>query len=117
MTTPTPENLSAVFGTSATDVWAVGDNGTILQLNGAAWQPSACGASANFADVWAVPGEVWAVGSNGTILHQTYSPLSCAVVESGTEANLLGVWGRGKCEIYAVGAGGTILRYGEKENN
>jgi hypothetical protein len=117
MTTVTTENLSAVYGNAADDVWAVGDDGVIIHFDGSAWQASTCAATANFADVWTTPGELWAVGSNGTIVRRNLSTTSCAVVASGTQATLLGVWGRSECEIYAVGALGTILRYGPDDDD
>lgn len=112
MNTATPENLSAVWGSSASDVWAVGDNGAIMRFDGANWGLSPSGTTETLGDVWGSSGsDVWAVGSGGTIRH--YDGSAWSTVASGTDQNLLGVWGRdGGCEVFAVGANGTILRYG-----
>ena len=45
MNSGTTDNLFAVWGTSATNVFAVGANGTILRYNGAVWSRMMSGTS------------------------------------------------------------------------
>lgn len=60
-------NLTSVWGSSATDVWAVGSNGTVLHYDGAVWEKAdrvAADASTFFTlrSVWLErPDEVWVV--------------------------------------------------------
>ena len=63
-------NLSSVWGSSGSDVFAVGDGGTILHYNGTSWSPMTSGTSENLYRVWGSSGsDVFAVGGSGTILH------------------------------------------------
>jgi hypothetical protein len=80
MTTPRTETLRGVWGTSDTDVIAVGDNGVILRYTGGAeWHVDADGMAAAaegaLRGVWGWSGnDIWVVGSprsggGGLILH------------------------------------------------
>jgi hypothetical protein len=46
--------LRAVWGTSSTDVYAVGNNGTILHYNGFRWNKMQSGTQHSLADIWGV---------------------------------------------------------------
>ena len=60
--------LSAVWGNSGTDVFAVGYNGTIVHYDGTDWTRHASGTSAWLFGVWgAGPMEVGAVEEGGEI--------------------------------------------------
>lgn len=97
--------LNDLFGTSATDVWAVGDNGTILHRDGSSWSTVNSGTTKNLNAVWAKsPGEVWVVGDGGTVLH--YSGGAFTAQSSGTMGNLITVSGAGG-SVYA--GGGPVL--------
>ena len=62
--------LIAVWGSSATDVWAVGSGGTILRNDGSGWKLVPSGTTETLYVAWGTgPGDVWVVGSTGTILH------------------------------------------------
>jgi hypothetical protein len=67
----TTQDLIGVWGTFASDVWAVGTtNGTILHYNGTSWSSIASGTTQFLAGVWGTSSsDVWAVGGGGTILH------------------------------------------------
>jgi len=58
----TTANLSAVWGSGPNDVWAVGDNGTIVRWNGAVWSPVASGTTNDLLGIWGSgPDDIWAV--------------------------------------------------------
>jgi hypothetical protein len=107
--------LYGVAVLSATEAWAVGDNGTILHYDGMVWTnqvpelptglvlPMLKGVFAGAAD------DVWAVGAAGTILH--YDGLSWMPQASGTTRFLHAVSGCDRRNVWAVGEGGTILHY------
>jgi len=61
--------LNGVWGTSATNVFAVGDDGIILHYDGKLWTPMDSGTTANLYAVWGYSSNsVYVVGSYGTIL-------------------------------------------------
>src|SRR5690606_28623857 len=62
--------LTAVAGTSESDVWAVGAGGTILHYDGSAWIPIPSGHANTFFAVWASgPKDVWVVSTPELVLH------------------------------------------------
>jgi hypothetical protein len=70
MASGTTTPLRAVFGTSDTQVYAVGDNGTILRYDGTSWSAMTSNTTRHLYGVWGLAsGEIYAVGQNGTILH------------------------------------------------
>lgn len=61
--------LHAITGTSAKDVWAVGDRGTVLRWNGATWSSVLSGTEADLRAVARAPdGTIWIGGDRGTLL-------------------------------------------------
>jgi hypothetical protein len=89
---PAERPLEGVWGASASDVFAVGMEGTILHYDGAAWRAMQSPTTETLMDVWGTsPEDVFAVGHGGTILH--YDGTVWRAMESGTDANLWGVWG------------------------
>ena len=112
MTSGTSEDLHGVWGNSSTDVFAVGDAGTILHYDGSDWSGMTSGTAANLSDIWGWNSSyIVAVGESGTILHYNGSAWSPMV--SGTAEDLHGIWGDswGLVDLYAVGWNGTILHY------
>ncbi|MCK5618476.1 MAG: hypothetical protein KAJ17_03710, partial [Candidatus Krumholzibacteria bacterium] len=64
------EHLRGIWGSSANDVFAVGDAGTILHYNGSEWTAMTSGTSVDLADVWGpAHDDVFVTGDAGTILH------------------------------------------------
>ena len=75
--------LLSIWGSSASDVWAVGDNGTILHYNGTSWSSVARVTGEHLNGVWGTSSSnIWAVGLGGTILH--YDGTIWSSVASGT---------------------------------
>jgi len=64
--------LSGVWGKAADDVYAVGDDGTIIHFDGASWSPMASGTQNQLRGIAGTADEVFAVGAGGTILR--FSP-------------------------------------------
>ncbi|AKV04759.1 Type IV fimbrial biogenesis protein PilY1 [Labilithrix luteola] len=107
--------LDGIWGSSANDVWAVGDQGTIRHFSGGAarWDIVASPTSARLHAVWGSSArDVWAVGDSGTILHYdgaawTASPAAFVL---GKKPDLRGVWGSGANDVWIVGDG-VVLHY------
>ena len=104
-------DLSDVWATSPTNVYAVGERGTILRYDGAAWsQETGVPTFQSLSGIWGTsPTNVYAVGDYGTILH--FDGTSWTHQNSGTLEHLHGIWGLRPNEIYVVGNGGTILHF------
>ena len=66
---PTGSTLHGVWGTSGTDVFAVGDAGTILHYNGTSWSSMSSGTTEILWGVCGSSGDVFAVVGYGSILH------------------------------------------------
>ncbi|NMC70112.1 MAG: hypothetical protein GYA57_08625, partial [Myxococcales bacterium] len=107
---PTTENLFAVRGSGATDVWVVGNAGAILHWDGTAWSSVPGGGSRVLRSVFAAsPTAAWAVGDAAAILAWDGTAWAAESAPAGT-GNLRGVWGPSAAEVWAVGDGGRILR-------
>ena len=107
---PQGNSLNAVLSLSSNDVYAVGNNGTIMHYDGNIWERMPSGTTNNLGSIWGITSNnLFAVGNNGTIIHfngSTWSPLS-----SETTSNLTQVWGTSGNDVFAVGEKGTILHY------
>jgi hypothetical protein len=80
---PLPQGnwLYGVWGSSGSDVFAVGDYGTIVHYDGSSWSSMSSGTGNGLDGVWGSSGsDVFAVGDSGTILHspliKVYLPLA-----------------------------------------
>jgi uncharacterized repeat protein (TIGR01451 family) len=105
----TPERLYGVWGSSGSDVFAVGDYGTILHYDGETWSAMDSGTTRDLSGVWGSRGDdVFAVGANGTVLH--YDGATWSAMDSGNTSDLWGIWGSSGANVFAVG-GSTILHY------
>lgn len=110
------KGLNSVWGNSATDIWAVGDEGTIFHWNGILGETVPSGTKDNLNGVWgSSASDVWAVGgyppggnSNGSIHH--WNGATWSSIRIGTSV-LNSVWGSSAADVWAVGEDGTILHY------
>lgn len=95
-------SLSEVWGSSPTDVFAVGGGGTILHYDGSAWRSMESGTAAHLRGIGgSAPNDVFAVGSDGVILH--YDGATWTSMPSGTEETLTGVVALSPTDVFAVG--------------
>lgn len=63
-------NAHGLWGSSDTDIWSVGVDGTLLHFDGGSWQPVSAPNSMNYVAVWgAATDDIWAVGEAGAIIH------------------------------------------------
>ena len=104
-----------VFGLSGTDVYSVGEQGTILHWDGSALTQLASPTTRTLYGIWGTSDDdLWAVGgepgSDGVLLHKdasgwTEQPVGVAGVA------LFKVWGSGASDVFVCGEGGTILHF------
>jgi photosystem II stability/assembly factor-like uncharacterized protein len=102
-----------VWGTSATDVWAVGDANTAFRStdNGKTWTATAiyAGAAATRYAIWGPSSaNVFVVGGSGTVVTTTNSGTNWSTVPTPAAVTLYGMWGTSLNDMYVVGASGTI---------
>jgi len=103
-----PNTLHGLWGSSESDVWAVGNGGLILHHDGKAWGSVPSPTSTDLNAVWGAGQAVWAVGDGGTILRRNGG--AWTEETSPVQQDLNGVWSDG-VEAWAVGAGGTLLHH------
>jgi hypothetical protein len=95
----------ALSGTSASDVFAVGDSGSILHWNGAAWTAMTSNATGFLDDVFAVSAsDVHVVGYNGVYLHYNGVAWTPSIVPPGSD--LYGVWATSDHDVFVIGGNG-----------
>lgn len=111
-----PAPLRGLWGSSPTDVWAVGDAGTIRHLSTATaheWDIVSSPTRQSLHDVWgSAADDVWAVGDAGAIIHYDGHAwnVTPAAFAPGDKPNLLGVWGSSRDDVWIVGDG-VVLHY------
>lgn len=97
----TTESLDFVWGSGATNIWAVGRSGTIVHSDGDVWARETSPTSARLTRIaGSSASDVWAVGDNGTVL--LYDGTSWSSVESPTTDPLEDVWSFGPDDVWVV---------------
>ncbi len=107
---PPTNQLFAVWGSSASDVWVVGDEvvgegleAIVLHFNGSAWTVAYTESVQDFGRVWGSgPSDVWVSGLGGMVRFDG-ATWSKAGPTSATVHTFEGVWGTGPSDIWAWG--------------
>ena len=100
-------DLHGIYGSSTTDIWAVGNAGTTLHWNGTDWQSVPSNTGVDLHGVWGnAANNFYAVGDGGLILH--WNGASWAQQPSGVQVRLNALSGFRNL-VWAVGDSGTIL--------
>lgn len=109
----------SIWGTSASDIWAVGDKGTIRHVtnaNAERWDIVASPTKEPLRTVFGfAPNDVWAVGDNGTIIHwdgTAWKESVAAFQVNKKKPDLHGVWGSGPNDVWIVGDGVALHHTG-----
>jgi len=109
METDTTDYMSCVWGSSATDVFVVGEYRTIWHYDGSDWTSTDYPNSGPFLGVWgSSSADVFAVGQFGEIAHFDGSHWT---IMANFDIYFRDVWGSGSNDVFAVGWYGTILHY------
>ncbi len=106
--------LNGIWGSSPTDVFAVGTNGTILHYDGdgdndgvpdTMWERMSSGIERSLNDVWGSSDtDVYAVGS--TILH--YDGNDWSEIYRGMDRSFTCVWGSASNDVFVAGSNGVL---------
>jgi hypothetical protein len=107
-----------VTGTSAQDVWFVGENGRITHWDGAAFKEMSSGTKATLFGAWASsPKDAWVVGGtpeggtnapNDVLLHWDGAAWTPVAVPAPAGRAFFKVWGSSADDVYVVGEAGTV---------
>ena len=109
----TKSALYSVWGSSATNVYAVGAAGTVLRFDGNVWKKVAAGTSKTLRGVWGSSAtDVWAVGEAGTVLR--FDGKVWGTNSPGTLLSFNGVWGSSSSDVFIAADKGTIYRWNGK---
>jgi hypothetical protein len=93
--------FTAIWGSSASDVFAVGAGGWVVHYDGKTWTPTMVD---TFKSVWGSgPHDVWAAGPNGV---NHYDGMNWVQSTTGPYES---VWGSGPSDVFAVGSGPMIM--------
>ncbi len=106
--------LEAIWGSSADDVWSVGERGTIRRFRKGdeVWQKVDSPTTRDLHAVWGSgPNDVWIAGDGGTILHYDGVKVTHASAQFpvGPKPVLRGIWGSGPDDVWIVGD--VVLHY------
>jgi hypothetical protein len=114
MSNPTTAILHSGWGSSSSDVFAVGDDGVILHFDGNSWLQMSSPTDARLYGIWgSSPSNVFAVGDAGTILH--YDGAQWSRMASPTYWDLKTIWGHDSQHVYTVGDAGALFHYDGSE--
>jgi hypothetical protein len=86
--------IMKIWGTSSTNLYGVGLNGTIIHYNGSSWQKIESGTDVNLTDIWGSPdgSVVWACGyyddKVGTYLFK-YNGIKWEIAYDGSESEFI----------------------------
>lgn len=103
--------LSAVWGTAADRLWAVGEKGTILSRSSGSpvWTAMTSPTTSTLTAIWGSgPTQMWAVGGEGTLL--SGNGTRWVALSSGTTASLNAIAGSGPLDAWAAGSS-RLLRW------
>ncbi len=104
-------NLFAIWGSSASDVFAVDETGPILHYDGKVWSTiTSPNQNIGFLSIWGSSStDIFAVGEAGNIIH--YNGQAWSTMNSPSTSDLYSVWGSSSSDVFAVGDFGTIIHY------
>lgn len=108
------EELNAAWTVDANDVWAAGDDGTLVHWDGKAWSHVDAATRTHLAALWgSSASDLWAVGGGiggePNLVH--FDGTKWSAVDAGTNANLSAIWGSARDDVWAAGSSGIITHY------
>jgi hypothetical protein len=109
-----------VFGFSESDLWSVGEQGTVAHFDGAQLTLSSTPTTTTLYGIWgAAPNDLWAVGgmpgSSSVALHFDGTQWTVASpLITGPTGAFFKVWGSAADDVFICGEGGLVLHYDGK---
>ena len=103
-------DINHLWGTSSSQVFGVGDHGTIRRFDGTSWSNDKSPTSARLNAVWgSSASDVYAAGHGGAVLRLGKGGWKS--LSTGFSADVRGIWGSSASDVYFVGAGGLIQHF------
>ncbi|AKU96509.1 Type IV fimbrial biogenesis protein PilY1 [Labilithrix luteola] len=113
---------NGIWGTSANDLWVIGQKGGVRHSNGAVGNGGGANqwtllkntfTADNLLGIWGSSNsDIWIVGEGGTIRHWSNdASREWEIVPSPTTETLRAVWGSGPRDVWATGDNGTIIHW------
>ncbi|MBI5610762.1 MAG: hypothetical protein HY902_17930, partial [Deltaproteobacteria bacterium] len=98
-------------GTESNDLWAAGDQGTLLHWDGTAWTKvdSTVPAGHLYQPWGAGPNDIWVPANMGVLLH--YNGVKWQQFDWGGDDNLRAIWGSSGKDIWMVGPFKAVAHY------
>lgn len=104
----TSQNLYALYGFAANDVWAAGASGVVLHYDGSAWTKVPSGTYDSLTSIWgSTPNDVWFAGDSGTVLR--WNGTSLQPVESATRTSFSAVHGSSASAVFFCSYKGVFV--------
>jgi hypothetical protein len=110
MTSPSSNTLNSIWGTSATNIYAVGDGGVYLRYDGSRWSIQSRPVATRLNDIKGTGQTMFLAGNTGTLMRHPGD--DWWTVQTELPNNLNSVWGATMNDFFAVGDNGLIMRYG-----
>ncbi|MBN9161999.1 MAG: hypothetical protein J0I07_13630 [Myxococcales bacterium] len=111
-------DMMSIHGSSANDLWAVGNGGAAVRITEAESNAPTILAFntqtlSTLHGVWAASeSEAWAVGAQGLVRHYSGHPVLWDIVSDvPTNEDLFAVWGSSPSDVWVVGDAATVLHY------
>lgn len=106
--------IRSLFGLSASQVYAVGEGGTVLSYDGSSWREiaSLSNPKRTYHKVWGLgPNDLYLVGAGGLFLHFNGSrweeiPLGAFAIPS--QIDFLDIWGADNADLYLASTQGLV---------
>ena len=104
MESGTTNTLYGIWGTSSSDIFVAGKDGTILRYDGSSWSQMTSSSEVYLYDIWgSSSNDVFAVGEKGIVLHYDGTSWS-QITGSLSDYSLYGVWGSSANDVFVVGS-------------
>jgi len=106
------KDFNCVWGTSFSNIFIAGSEGSIVHFDGNLWQSMKSVTSVTLNDIWGTSdNNIYAVGYGGILLHYNGSVWQSISNPASALSTLNSIWGRNENEIYVTGSGGILLNY------
>ncbi|MCA9671171.1 MAG: hypothetical protein KC503_36485, partial [Myxococcales bacterium] len=104
------ETLTAIWGSSASDVWVTARDGKMLHYDGSSWETKSVGqAGTDYRAIWGSgASDIWAL-TRTSAMHYDGSQWTQSALAADQSLNA--IWGSAADDIWAVGDASTIMHY------
>lgn len=107
-------SYAGIWGTSSSDVWAVGDYGRVAHFDGATWAAVSQRFGGSSERLIGVSGtsssDVWFAGDAGTVVHYNGSSYASQTVSLGI-SKVTAIWASAANDVWLGGADGKLAHY------